>query len=293
MKKQWFLTLLVAFGLFAPVAHAQQDAELPRDLHGLWWQPGDSGWAAAMFDHTDFMSSVLLVYDLDGRPIWYTAPKLDCFRKEPPWLNFQCDGAVYRVTGSYFGATSWRAADVTIRNVGRWSGYFYTPLFGGVGPDLHRSLDLTYSTDGPSLISHGQRPMRIQAVDPDASFLWQDGRYSGLWQNPDQNGWGVGVFVQNDSLYATLLVHGPDNQPRWYVALAKASRFDDRPDRIFGGDLYETTGWSDNDIALTGAKSIRRVGAFSIHFGAEPGDPARLNYSVDNIHVSKSIVRQR
>lgn len=290
MNKKWFFALAFAAAA-APDAHAQVDAGLPQDLPGLWWQPGDSGWAAAVFDHTSAISSVLLVYDNDGRPVWYTAPRLDCHRPEPPWwVNVRCDGAVYKVTGSFFGASSFRAADLTVREVGQWSGDFFTPLIGGV-PSQERVLGLDYTTDGPRLSSHGQLPMRIQAVDPAADFLWQDPRYSGLWGKSDEIGWGVGVFVQNDSMFATLFLHGADQQPHWYVAIAKEFPFDEVPN-YFAGDVYETRGWADGEIERSGAKSVRRVGAFSLQFGAEPGAPARLNYSIDNIHVSKSIERQ-
>jgi hypothetical protein len=290
MDKRWLVTLIVALGVSAPSVWAQeQNPELPRDVHGLWWDPADPGWATAMFDHPSAMSSALLIYDHEGTSTWLFAPRLACYRDQPPWINFLCDGPMYRVTGPWFGST-FRASEVEVEEVGVWSGSFQAPLFGGVGPDLRRSLFLANSIRGVIDREHGQNPMEIQRIDPNASFLWQDGRYSGLWGDPDESGWGIGIFVQNNALYATLLVHGRDRQPRWYVVVANASPYDLSPDRTFEGAVFETRGYP-SDMRLAGLSHVRQVGLASLHFGAEPGDPASLSYSIDGVQVSMTIVR--
>jgi len=289
MNKRWLVTLVAMLCAFVPRAHAQE-TEFPRDLHGLWWEPSDPGWAIAMFDHQVAMSSAHLVYDTEGMPTWVVTPRLDCFRDQPPFLGITCGGALYRVTGSWFGASSFRAADVVIDQVGEWEGNFSVPLYGGNGPDLRRALSFSYSIDGQPFGANGLRSMQIQVIDPDGPLLWRDGRYSGLWSNPDEPGWGVGVFVQNNTLFATLLVHGPDRQPRWYVVSANAPEFDDRPDRIFEGLVYETRGYP-RGSGLFGASELLLVGRASLHFGAEVNDPASLRYSINGVQVSRTIVR--
>lgn len=289
MTKRWLLTLAVALCAHVPAVHAQEN-EFPRDLHGLWWDPGDPGWATAVFDHTTAMSSALLIYDERGRPTWVVSPRLDCQRMQPPFLNVMCDGPLYRVRAPWFGADTYRTSQVQVREVGTWEGSFMTPLFGGVGPDLRRYLEFNYTLDDTRVIGSGMKPLKIQAVDPDDPFLWRDGRYSGLWGHPDEPGWGVGIFVQNAVLNAVLLVHGTDNEPRWYVVLANASAYEDRPDRIFEGDVFETRGFLPGS-GYAGATAIRRVGAASVHFAAVPGEPATISYSIDGVHVSKTIAR--
>ena len=288
MNKRWIFTLLAMFGACVQGAWAQ-NPELPRDLHGLWWQPTDPGWATAVFDHPSAMSSALLTYDWDGKPTWLVAPRLACHRDTPPWLNVECDGAMYKVTAPWFGE-SFRTQEVRVREVGEWRGNFRVPLFGGTGPDLRRILYLSYTIEGVTTIGQGDRPMRIQAIDPSGDFNWLDGRYSGLWGHPDESGWGVGIFVQNNDLYATLFVHGPDREPRWYVVSAKASDYDDRPDRIFEGNVFETRGYAQTRFPL-GATQLLWVGRASLHFGAGADDPASLSYSIDGVQVSKTIVR--
>src|SRR5688500_1677883 len=151
MKRKLFFVLIVALGVSAPGVWAQdkeENPEFPRDLHGLWWQPGDPGWATAVFHHTDAMSSALLLYDGEGKPTWVVAPRLDCSRDMTPWVNVRCNGPTYRVSGTWFGAPSFRQSDVTIREVGDWRGHFLYPLFGGTGPDPRRVLFLGYTFDG-------------------------------------------------------------------------------------------------------------------------------------------------
>ena len=292
MNKRWLLTLTIVLGAYVQSAWAQQNQnpELPRDLHGLWWQPADPGWAIAMFDHPSAMSSALLIYDNEGMPTWLVSPTLDCYRDMPPWVIDHCGGALYRVMGPWFGAPTFRAAEVVVNEVGEWTGPFAYPLVGGVGPNLQRTLYPLYTIDGVTFVGSGMKPMMVQAIDPSAPSLVYDGRYAGLWGNPDESGWSIGIFVQNNSLYATLLVHGPDRQPRWYVVIANASAYDPRPDRIFEGDVFETRGYP-RGLGRAGSSQVRQVGRASLHFGAGPSDPASLSYSIDGVQVSKTIVQ--
>ena len=296
MYKRWLAAALTVLGASIPNAWAEDDSpffnpELPRDLHGIWFDQGDDGWAAAMFDHRTAMSSVIMTYDVTGRNVWYTAPFLDCHRQMSPWINDRCDGPLYKVTGTPVGS-SWRPADVTVRQVGDWSGSFLYPLFGGTGPDQERTLYLSYTVDSADKRGSGQKPMRAQVIDGKDPLRWLDGRYSGLWSTLGENGWGVGINVQNKELYATLFVHGPDKQPRWYVIIAKdANPFVVVPDLTFVGDVYETTGFAVGELARQGSKSVRRVGSATIHFDAEPVVNATLRYSIDGVEVSKNITR--
>lgn len=290
MKQHWIFTLVFVVAASVQSASAQPNTEFPRDLHGLWWQPTHPGWAVAVFEQETAMSSVVLTYDFEGKATWLIAPRLDCFRVMSPWLNDICDGPLYRVTGSWFGASSFRQSDVTVRQVGEWYGSFLFPLFGGIGPNVERMAFVTYSVDGLTFQGAGNQPMAVQVVDPSAPFLWRDGRYSGNWWTPHESGWGVGFHVQNNYLQATLFVHGPDGQPRWYVVLASASPFDEGQGPTFVGDVYETRG-QPNNRASGDPFQVRRVGSASIQFGETVEDTARLNYSIDNIHVSKAIVK--
>ena len=293
MKKHSILVLLVLFGLSARSLWAQTneiDPEFPRDLHGLWWQPADPGWATAVFNHRVAMSSVSLLYDGEGKPTWLVSPRLDCTRDMPPWLNVRCNGPTYRVMASWFGET-FRPSENTVTEVGDWRGHFLLPLFGGIGPTPRRQLFLGYSLDGDDFLGDGMQPMQVQIVDPKVDYHYMDGRYSGLWWKADESGWGVGLFQQGDKLVATLFVHGRDRKPRWYVVNMSQAGYETGDDRLFEGDVYETRGHPSGQVSNE-TFTARVVGRASIQFGMDPGyDSAQLRYSVDGVQVNKTIVR--
>lgn len=65
--------------------------------------------------------------------------------------------------------------------------------------------------------------------------------FTDLWYNApaeSEAGWGVNVIQQNEVLFATLFVYGPDGTPRWYVA----SRLDPAGENRFAGPLYTAAG---------------------------------------------------
>jgi len=298
MKKCWLVTFVVAFGFFAQGALAQErNQEFPRDVHGLWWQPADPGWATTVFDHETAMSSALLLYDHEGRPIWFFSPRLDCARETPRDILVGCFGAMYRVTGPWFGEPTFRPDLVRAEAVGEWSGGWAAPLFGGVGPDSRRTLYILYTINGTTIRMGGGTPMLVQVIDRDAPLLYLDTSHSGLWGNPNERGWGVGLFQQGNKLTATLFIHGRDGQPRWYVVNATAPEFFDVTvgppfNRLFEGEVFETRGhpWG---VVTTEQYSARRVGSASLRYGATAADGASLRYSIDGVEVSKTIFRLR
>lgn len=290
MKMRWLVTFVLAFGAFAQGALAQRNQEFPRDFHGLWWQPTDPGWATAVFDHQVAMSSALMVYDHDGSPTWFFAPRLDCYRDSPPWITYGCNGAMYRVTGPWFGAPSFRPELVRAEVVGEWSGVFATPLVGGVGPDSRRTLEILYSINGTTIVPAGNQPMVVQTVDNAALDLYLYTSRSGMWSNPAESGWGIGLFQQGNKLFATLFIHGQDGQPRWYVVNAKAPDFELTPDRFFEGEVYETRGHPWGRVSTVGFQA-RQVGRASVRFGDTVQDAALLRYSIDGAEVAKTIFR--
>jgi hypothetical protein len=105
-----------------------------------------------------------------------------------------------------------------------------------------------------------------------------------LWIKPDESGWGLSVFHQGDTLFASLFVYGPDGQPKWYTA----SNLSPGP-TTYSGPLVEATG------PYLGAPSFdpnavtrRVVGTMTMRLDATGAD---LTYSVDGTQVSKRVQR--
>ena len=60
---------------------------------------------------------------------------------------------------------------------------------------------------------------------------------SDIWWVHTESGWGI-QFVQNDNtIFATLFVYGPDGQPTWYSATLGY-----QGSLTWSGTLYKTTG---------------------------------------------------
>ncbi|HUQ27072.1 MAG TPA: hypothetical protein VM051_00675 [Usitatibacter sp.] len=104
-----------------------------------------------------------------------------------------------------------------------------------------------------------------------------------LWINPDESGWGISVFHQGDTLFASLFVYGPDGQPKWYTASALTPG-----PFTFSGALTEATGPFFGGAFNPNAVTRRTVG--NMTFTLRETD-ALVSYSVDGTQVSKRVVR--
>lgn len=71
----------------------------------------------------------------------------------------------------------------------------------------------------------------------------QAGKYTDLWFNPQESGWGMNVVQQLDTAFVTLFVYGPDGKPTWYVAPdAQITAIGSGNLPLFNGALYKTEG---------------------------------------------------
>jgi hypothetical protein len=122
-------------------------------------------------------------------------------------------------------------------------------------------------------------PAHATSFSTDYTDLW--------WSSPGggENGWGVNIVQQNNILFVTMFVYGPDNTARWY----SASNVVGTSATTFTGDLYVTTGsyfgsqWTPSQLTL------RKVGTIAFTFNAN--NTAAMSYNVDNVVVTKNIER--
>jgi len=290
MKNRWLVPLVLAFGVLAQGAMAQRNQVFPRDIHGLWWQPTDPGWATVLFDQDTKMSKALLLYDRDGVPIWFFTRKLDCSTNHSAYLQIDCSGTMELIAGPWFGEPTFRLDRVAFNPIGDWNGTFQTPLFGGNGPDVRRTLYASYTIEGTTFLQAGDMPLVAEVVDPEDRFLYLNTSQSGLWGNPNELGWYIGFAQQGTRLVATLLVHDRDGRPRWYVMYAKGPAYGGNPESLFEGGVFETRGHPYFSRSADRFQ-VRRVGDVRVKFGATSADGASLYYSIDGVEVSKNIIR--
>jgi hypothetical protein len=273
--------------LYAAAAGAQSATRWPQDYQGLWWNPAETGWGVGVFDQGgNTMSSVLFVYGADGKPTWYIAPNLSACSIDSSSIG--CHGPIYQTTGTWFGAAPFTPSNVTVREVGQFQGTFTGPMAGS-GASRPREMTLAYSIDGATII----KP-RLQFQDVAGSagvnFSKADSPFTDLWWNPDENGWGVGIFHYRGALFAVLFVYGFNGKPTWYIAsLRETTRPSDTAERWFEGPVYATRGswWFTTPFALS---DVREAGTARIVFPLA-GSSAALSYTVDGTSV-QSVIRR-
>lgn len=108
--------------------------------------------------------------------------------------------------------------------------------------------------------------------------------YTDLWWNQAENGWGLNIVQQYETLFATLYVYGTDNTPRWYFA----SDMKGTP-TFFSGSLYRTTGPAFSATFNPTAVTVTPVGTMNITFAT--ATTGTLQYTVDGVTITKPIGR--
>lgn len=115
--------------------------------------------------------------------------------------------------------------------------------------------------------------------------------YSDLWWNPAENGWGAGLYQQNDVIFMTLYVYGPDGRATWFVAPeVTAVDFVATGEPRWQGTLYRVTGpWFGGpfDPAAVGATA---TGIATLSF--QTPSTGTLSYTAGGVGVTKQIQRQ-
>src|SRR5688572_8630336 len=116
--------------------------------------------------------------------------------------------------------------------------------------------------------------------------------FSDLWYNANEEGWGVTITQQNDILFVTLFVYGPNNQPKWYVGPATFFLGSSVTGAVtFSGPLYEATGpYFGAPVFNEAAVAPTPVGTVS--FTAGQISTGTLSYTVNGVTVTKTITRQ-
>jgi hypothetical protein len=113
--------------------------------------------------------------------------------------------------------------------------------------------------------------------------------YTDLWYNNPPNsesGWGVNVIQQNNILFVTMFIYGPDNTPRWYVAPNVVST----GQNTFTGALYNVPTGTYFGNPWAGTSPAVQVGNIAFTFGT--ATQGAMTYSINNVQRTKQIIRQ-
>jgi hypothetical protein len=136
---------------------------------------------------------------------------------------------------------------------------------------------------------HGAAFLASLAISLPASATTYSIDYTDLWWNQNENGWGVNLIQQYETIFATLFVYGTDNSARWYVASGLMPSGGSQS--VFTGPLYQTTGpYFGSGTFSTPPVGVTQVGTMTFSFNGPAS--GTLNYSVNGVNVTKAITRQ-
>lgn len=244
---------------------------------GLWWHPAESGWGINFNQQGNTLFGTLFTYDQAGKPLWLV---MSNGQRQQDGNTFL--GDLFQTTGPAFNATPFTpitAANVT--KVGSMSVAFSSPT----------SANLGYSFNGvtvskaiqPQVFGTRSAPCLAAQSTRTALTNFQD-----LWWNPAESGWGVNIAHQDNTLFATLFTYDATGKALWLVMSAGVKQ----TDGSYLGDLFQSTGSAFNAQPFTpiGSTNIARVGTMRFRFN--DGVSGTLDYSINGVSVSKSIVRQ-
>ena len=255
----------------AQVTEARVDAATVN-VQGLWWQPSESGWGVNLTQQGDLLFATWFTYDAQGNGMWLVMSRGERFAPNA------YAGILYRTTGPPFDAASFNSASVTREPVGLGSFLFsdadhgvFVATPGGGEPVSKAITRQVFATPVPT----------CRAAGAASASNFQD-----LWWLPSEDGWGLNLAHQGDTLFATLFTYGQDGKAMWLVGsnLARVS------DRVYTGELYRTTGPAFDAQPFAPARVSRfAVGTMTVSFvDAANGT---LTYSVNGVTRTKPITR--
>ena len=251
------------------------DSTSPLNVQALWWRwpPGsENGWGLNVTQQGEKLFGTWFTYDLDGAPLWMV---MDDMRKVGPDSYF---GKVYRTRGSSFGAYD--------------ASRFAATLVGSATLSFAGANDGTfsYTVNGVSELKpitrflHG-RPGPKCATGPapaGSSISYQDL----WWRSPagSENGWGINIAQQGDSLFATWFTYDASGAPVWFLIdnAAKAGA------ATYSGTVYRTRG---APFSAYDASRFQATAVGSATFAFTDAANGTFAYSVDGISQSKPITR--
>jgi hypothetical protein len=218
----------------------------------------------SLVQHGDALFAALFVYDASGAPTWLVMPGGNWNSTFSTYT-----GALFAPHGTpYF---SYDARQLAVGNaVGSMTLAFQDPA--------HATLD--YTVNGVSgrkvltreIFANGTR------TRADRSDLW--------WGGAAQNGWGITLLQQADTIFGVWYTYDASGAPRWFVmpsgTWTSAS--------VYEGRIYRTSSMPWLGANYDGSQlHASDVGSFAIRFD---GDSARFDYTIDGVSGSVPIARQ-
>jgi len=247
------------------VAYPQFDARA-TDLQGLWWAgPSESGWGLTIAKNGERMFVAGYVYDKFGKPTWVVMPN---GQWDPNTLVFYGDLYIPSSNPYY----TYAGAGLDMRSpVGKGSLSFLS------GDEGHFDYTLGDYAGGKTIGRFNFAPRG--ADKPPYSGIW--------WGGPQQDGWGLAVEQQGETVFAAWYTYGADFQPVWFYMPAGQKTASGK----YAGTLYRTTGgpWPGEHYDGARTRAIS-VGTMELQFAAD-GKSGTMTSAVEGRTIVNPIQR--
>lgn len=269
------LTTIALAALMLPARDAQAQTQA-TSYSDLWWNPAESGWGINLNQQGDIIFATWFTYGDGGRNAWYVMS--DARRQADGSFR----GAIYQTAGVSFSQINGQKASTSVAEVGTGTFRFsannaatFNYKIGAV--DQTKSIVRQQYKATPTVCA--QQPPIISRA---ASQNYQD-----LWYIPAEDGWGVNITHQENTLFATWFTYDTDGKGVWFVA----SNLQRWYDGTFYGDVYRTTGTPFSQVnGAAATASVANVG--TIQFVFRDGANGEMAYNIGGVQNLKKIVRQ-
>jgi hypothetical protein len=251
--------------VIAAVAYPQANNR-SEDLQDLWWAgPSESGWGLNIAKGTnDSLFLTAFIYDDNGKPTWVVMSDGQWDDTNNVWY-----GNLYRPHSAPYFSYGGNLLELRAP-VGTGSLSFPT------NQEAHFDYTIDQASGGKTL-SRFQFGVRGTAA-PTYYGIW--------WGGPEQNGWGINIVQQGETIFATWFTYGGDGEPLWY-SMSDGRR---TSDGHYSGTLYRTTGaqWAGAHYDGSQTKVIP-VGTLDLAFtSAKAGT---MTATIDGTRVVNAIQR--
>mgnify|MGYP002783572387 CR=1 FL=1 len=247
------------------------EAQLKRNLAGLYFKPDEPGWGLSLAHQGDAIFPTWYTYDSNGRAVWYLGGA----------LTLQTDGRytgpAFRSTGTPFNQIAGDAGAQLVQ-VGNFA---LRPLPAG-------AVEFSYTIGG---VTQQKRVEVFRFSRPPICRFATGSRDGGanrsdIWWNPRQSGWGLNLAEQGNTLVVAWYTYAADRQPIWLLATLTRDA-----SGAFAGSLRRpTTGTPFGQINGTpAAADLPVVGDARVEF--VDGQRGVFRYRVDGISQSVDIER--
>ncbi len=267
-----FTSLIAAFALLgATASHAQ-------NYTGPWYNAAESGWGLNIVHQGNILFPTWFTYDTDGKPLWLTV-----------------SGAAKQADGSYVGDI-YRVVGVPFNQINGVASRTVTKL--GSAKLSFANLDaasFSYTLNNMPTKTKALTRLPIGAGTPVCETTTASRatatNFSDIWWNPQESGWGINLFHQDNLIFATWFTYDANGRDTWYtVSPAKA-----QPDGTFTGVIYQVPNGTPynqiNGAPAFPAGSATAVGNMTFRF--TNGEKGSMTYTIGNVTQTKNFERQQ